>query len=184
MITTKKELKEYLYAEKDIYLPKKRKLEWIVTSDNKYALYKYVKYLRYTEYYYNTRKKFLHKPMYVYYRRRKCVLGRKLGVEMWENTFSKGLRIEHAGNIVVNGHSRIGENCILHGSNCIGNSGVSSASPRLGNNIRVGVGAKIIGDVNIADNVVIAAGAVVVKSCDIEGAVLAGVPAKVIKIKS
>ena len=183
MITNKKKLKEYLIFEKNIYLPKSRKIEWILTADNRYYLFKYVKYLRCTEYYYNTRNRFLHKLKYAYFRRKKCILGRKLGIEMWENTFAKGLRIEHAGNIVINGHSQIGENCILHGSNCIGNSGIGSATPRLGNNIRVGVGAKIIGDVELADNITVAAGAVVVKSCLIEGAVLAGVPAQVVKIK-
>ena len=83
---------------------------------------------------------------------------------------------------MVNGHCRIGENCYLHGSNCIGNNGKTSAVPRLGNNVRVGVGAKIIGDVELADNVTVAAGAIVVKSCLIEGAVLAGVPAQIVKI--
>lgn len=36
----------------------------------------------------------------------------------------------------------------------------------------------------IADDVVIAAGAVVIESCLIKGAVLAGVPAKCVKVKS
>ena len=41
--------------------------------------------------------------------------------------------------------------------------------------------AKIIGDVKIADNIVIGAGAVVVDSCEIPGSVLVGVPARKIK---
>ena len=77
--------------------------------------------------------------------------------------------------------SKIGKNCKLHGSNCIGNDGKSLAAPVIGDNVRLGVGAKVIGDVHIADDVIIAAGAVVIDSCDIKGATLAGVPAKVVK---
>jgi len=181
-ISTKKELKECLEKEREFYLPKKFALEWKLTSDNKYKLYQYVRLLRLTEYHYNTRKNPIHKLLYAWYRRRKNIAGRKLGIEMWENTFASGLKIEHAGNIVVNGHSKIGENCILYGSNCIGNDGLSSPCPRIGKNVRIGVGAVVIGDVEIADNVTVAAGAVVVKSCTTEGAVLAGVPAKIVKI--
>ena len=181
MILTKKDLKDYLSKEREFYLPKKTALEWILTSDNRYKIYKYVRLLRITEYHYNNKKNILHKLLYALYRRKKNIAGRKLGIEIWENSFARGLQIAHSGNIVVNGHSRIGKNCILHGSNCIGNNGKTSPSPILGNNVRVGVGAKIIGGVELADNVTVAAGAVVVKSCLTKGAVLAGVPAKVVK---
>lgn len=182
MILTKNELKTCLAKEKARYLPKDRATEWRLTSDNRYKTYRFVRLLRLTEYHYNNRKNPFHKLMYALYRRKKNIAGRRLGLEMWENCFAPGLMIEHPGNIVVNGHSTIGENCILHGDNCIGNNGLTSASPRLGNNVRLGVGAKVIGDVELADNVIVAAGAVVVKSCLTEGAVLAGVPAKIIKI--
>lgn len=182
MITSKKQLNEYIELEREIYLPKSCRLERILESENQYKIYLFLKLLRKTEYHYNNKGKGLHKLLYAYYKRRKNILGRKLGIEMWENSFDSGLRIEHCGNIVVNGHSRIGKNCILHGSNCIGNNGITSAAPRIGDNVRLGVGAKVIGDVEIASNVVIAAGAVVVKSCYTEGAVLAGVPAQVVKV--
>ena len=42
----------------------------------------------------------------------------------------------------------------------------------------MGVGAKIIGDVLIADSVVVGAGAVVVHSIKKKGAVVVGIPAK------
>ncbi len=182
MITTKNQLKETLNMEKSFYLPKGTELEWVLTSDNKYALYRYVCYLRKTEYHYNNKSNILHKVLYGYFRRKKNILGRQLGIEMWENTFDSGLMIWHAGNIVVNGHSQIGKNCILHGDNCIGNNGKNSLCPKLGDNVRLGVGAKVIGGIQIADNVTIAAGAVVIDSCLTEHAVLAGVPAKCIKI--
>ena len=184
MIKTKAELRSCLNKEREIYLPHRNKLEIILESENRYKIYKYIKLLRKTEYHYNNKKNLFHKLMYAIKRRGKNILGRKLGIEMWENSFDEGLRIEHSGNIVVNGHARIGKNCILHGSNCIGNDGLSSMTPRIGDNVRIGVGAKIIGDVDIADNVIVAAGAVVIKSCDVPYAVLAGVPAKIVKIRS
>ena len=182
MITTVKHLKKVIEEEKKFYLPKKKKWEWILTSDNSFEIFKYLKMLRKAEYHYNNRKNIFHKIMYFFARRRKNKMGRYLGIEMWENSFDSGLKIWHAGNIVVNGKSRIGKNCILHGNNCIGNSGFGSACPRIGDNVRLGFGATVIGDIEIADNVTIAAGAVVINSCLQEHAVLAGVPAKCVKI--
>ena len=182
MITTRKSLKEVLQQEKAFYIPRKMKWEWILTSDNSVKIYKYLKNLRKAEFHYNNRKNPVHKLLYFFARRRKNKLGRLLGIEMWENSFDSGLKIWHTGNIVINGKSRIGKNCTLHGNNCIGNSGLSSKCPRIGDNVRLGFGATVIGDVEIANNVTIASGAVVVQSCLQENAVLAGVPAKVVKI--
>ena len=109
-------------------------------------------------------------------------MGRKLGIEMWENTFDSGLLIYHCGNIVINGGSRIGKNCKLHGSNCVGNNGKTLENPVIGNNVRLGVGAKVIGGVQLADDITVAAGAVVIHSCLVPGAVLAGIPAKCVKV--
>lgn len=179
-INNKKRLKEVLIIEKNIYLAKEGLLEKILTQDISVYIYRYVKLLRKTEYYHNVQGAW-HKLMYILYRRRKNRLGMKLGIEIWDNTFDEGLTIYHAGNIVINGMSKIGKNCKLHGSNCIGNDGKSLAAPVIGDNVRIGVGAKVIGDVHIADDIIIAAGAVVIDSCDIKGATLAGVPAKVVK---
>lgn len=182
MITARKQLLNVIAEEKIFYVPKNKKWEWILTSDNSVRIFRYLKALRKAEYHYNNRSNIFHKLMYFFARRRKNILGRKLGIEMWENSFDSGVKIWHAGNIVVNGKSRIGKNCILHGNNCIGNSGLSSKCPKLGDNVRLGFGATVIGDVEIANNVTIAAGAVVIESCLQENAVLAGVPARCVKI--
>lgn len=57
----------------------------------------------------------------------------------------------------------------------------SNKAPIIGDNVDIGVGAKIIGPVRVADNVKIGANAVVTKSCETPSAVLIGVPAKAIK---
>lgn len=180
MITSKKSLKRILEYEKKIYIDENNKVEKLLTYDVSVQIFRYITLLRKTEYYHNS-KGFFHKVLYVLCRRNKNKLGIKLGIEIWDNTFDEGLTIYHAGNIVINGMSKIGKNCKLHGSNCIGNDGKSLAAPVIGDNVRLGVGAKVVGDVRIADNIIIAAGAVVIDSCDIKGATLAGVPAKVVK---
>ena len=48
----------------------------------------------------------------------------------------------------------------------------------IGDNVDIGVGAVIIGNIYIANNVRIGANAVVTKSCYEEGAILVGNPAK------
>lgn len=184
MISTRKQLKKYLTEERELYIPESRRIEWILTSDNRFKIYQYIRLLRLTEYHYNNRKNAFHKILYVLYRRRKNILGRELGIEMWENTFSSGLMIYHAGNIVINGGARIGKNCKLHGDNCVGNNGKTLETPVIGNNVRLGVGAKVIGNVELADDITVAAGAVVIHSCMIPGAVLAGVPARCVKVPS
>ena len=180
MITSKKSLKRILESEKKIYIDENSKVEKLLTYDVSVQIFRYIKLLRKTEYYHNSKGLF-NKVLYVLCRRYKNKLGIKLGIEIWDNTFDEGLTIYHAGNIVINGMSKIGKNCKLHGSNCIGNDGKSLAAPVIGDNVRLGVGAKVIGDVHMADDVIIAAGAVVIDSCDIKGATLAGVPAKVVK---
>lgn len=180
MIDTKKKLKECLEKEKKYYVSNKsfriRMVEWAV-QDPCVRIWKYQKALRYTEYYYyqSGLKKLI---FYTLCRRKKNRLGLKLGIEITEQSFEEGLVIFHTGNIVVNGYSRIGKNCKLHGANCIGNNGVTEETPRIGNNVDIGVGAKIIGGVEIADDIVIGAGAVVNKSFLEPGCIIAGIPAR------
>lgn len=152
----------------------------MVTHDISLQLYKFIRLLRKTEYYHNSGVG-INKILYVYYRRRKNILGMKLGIDIWDNTFDSGLTIYHAGNIVINGKSKIGKNCKLHGSNCVGNNGKNLDCPVIGDNVQIGVGAKVIGGIIIADNIKIAAGAVVVSSFKDTGITVAGVPARRVK---
>ena len=54
-------------------------------------------------------------------------------------------------------------------------------APQLGDNVYIGPGAILFGDINIANNVTIGANATVNKSFEQENVVLAGTPAKVVK---
>ena len=183
-IETKKELCRVLNIEKKIYFPNSTKAKIFETFVNyRYnIIFKYIKLLRYAEFYKNNKNKSIYYQIkYLMTERKKNKLGYKLGFEICENVCEEGLLIEHAGTIVINGEAKIGKNCKLHGQNCIGNNGKTSDAPRIGNNVDIGVGACIIGNVKIADDIVIGAGSVVVDSFFEKGIVIAGVPARKIR---
>ena len=92
----------------------------------------------------------------------------------------RGLLIEHFGGIVINSGSRIGEFCTISHCVTIGNKKPGGKSPVIGNNVYICVGAKILGDIQIGDNCIIAANAVVLDSVP-ANSIVAGIPAKVIK---
>ncbi len=179
MIRSRNELKYVLKEdEKKYFKNKKEKIKLFLLSDHDYLIWKFIVSLRYMEYHKNMN----HKLRYYIWEIRKNLLGSKYGLTMWPNCIEEGLKIWHYGSVVVNGKAKIGKNCQLHGENCIGNKGDTSVkAPVIGDNVDIGIGAKVIGDVFIANNVKIGANAVVTKSCYEEGAILVGVPAKVKK---
>lgn len=185
MLDTRKELKETLQYEKTIYRDKLGRYQCflaLLKNHPRYIVWKYVKLLRIAGYYYANRNKNPYSAfMYIFYCRRKNNLGQKLGIELNEKTFEKGLELFHTVGTVVNGDSRIGRDCKLHGNNCIGTNGYTLECPILGDNVRLGVGAKILGNVTIADNIVVAAGAVVVNSFLEKGVTIGGIPAHILK---
>jgi serine O-acetyltransferase len=74
---------------------------------------------------------------------------------------------------------RMGDNCTVNQGVTIGNVRGSPRPPILGDNVYVGAGAKILGEVNIGSNVVIAANSLVVSNVP-DNCTVAGVPARVI----
>jgi len=102
----------------------------------------------------------------------------KLGFTIMPNCIGPGLRIMHRGTIVINGNCKIGNNCTLNIDVNIGtNAGYINKIPNLGNNVYVGPGAKLFGDIYIADNCAIGANSVVNKSFLQKGSLIVGVPA-------
>lgn len=96
----------------------------------------------------------------------------------------KGFVIYHGYGLVINGFSVIGENVSVRQGCCIGNKiagdGRVSGAPVIGNRVELGVNSVLLGDIVIADDVTIGAGAVVTKNCNIQGTYV-GVPARLIK---
>lgn len=103
------------------------------------------------------------------------------------NVFGKGLLIAHLQNIVVSSNSTVGRNCCLFHGTTIGISlgkDDNGKCPVIGDGVTICAGAGVFGDIQIADDVMIASNAVVVKNIETCGAVVGGVPAKIIGMNS
>lgn len=175
MIDTRTQLKIVLNYEFNKYFPKGKKeyIKDLILASNRYYIWKYVSRLRKTEFYKNTKRTIF----YIFSLRRKNLLGKKLGFEIPENCFEKGLLIYHTGPIIVNSDAHIGEDCEIIGDCCIGNTEKGSKCPVIGNRVCIGRGVFIIGDVYVADDSIIAACALVTKKFEEKGMVLVGAPA-------
>jgi len=94
----------------------------------------------------------------------------------------KGLRIHHFGGIILHSTVELGDNCTLYHDVTIGDRGGSGDAAKIGNNVLIGAGTKIIGEITIGDNCVIGANTVVTK--DMEPATVAiGSPCRFIPRK-
>jgi len=100
------------------------------------------------------------------------------GIELpCEVPIGKGFVIEHSGGIVVSGFARFGDNCRIRNGVVIGLSRVSDpCAPQFGNNVDIGAGAKVLGNIRIGNNVLIGANAVVLTDVP-DNSLAVGVPA-------
>lgn len=89
-----------------------------------------------------------------------------------------GVFIDHGMGLVIGETAVVGDNCVLYHGVTLGANTFEKVDrhPKLGNNVIVYAGAKIIGPVKIGDHTVIAANAVVVKDAP-PYSKLIGVPA-------
>lgn len=88
-----------------------------------------------------------------------------------------GLYLPH-GNVVVDGMVRIGRNCIIGPWVTVGTRG-SVAGPRIGDDVFIGTGAKVLGAITIGDGARIGANAVVLHDVP-AGTTVTGIPAHAI----
>lgn len=104
---------------------------------------------------------------------------KKTGCEIGESIkIGKGLRISHPVGIVISGGATIGENLIIQSGVVIGtNRDEIDKYPIIGNNVYIGSGAKILGNISIGNNVIIGANAVVIKDVS-DNEIVGGIPAK------
>jgi serine O-acetyltransferase len=103
-----------------------------------------------------------------------CIIGR--GAE-----FGPGFVLIHSLGVVINGSVRGGENVKIEHLVTIGAE--KNQSPTLGNDVFIGAGAKILGNVTIGNFARIGANAVVLESIP-DHATAVGIPAKVVKIRT
>lgn len=100
------------------------------------------------------------------------------GIELpCEVKVGKGFVIEHSGGIVVSGFASFGDNCRIRNGVVIGLSRVEDpCAPQFGDNVDIGAGAKVLGNIRIGNNVLIGANAVVITDVP-SNSIAVGVPA-------
>lgn len=109
----------------------------------------------------------------------------KYGIELPRKTkVGEGLYIGHFGGIIISSATIIGDYCNISQGVTIGvaGRGEKRGCPIIGNDVYIGSGAKIIGNIKIGNNVAIGANAVVTKDVP-DNAVVGGVPAKIISME-
>lgn len=182
MISSKEDYLKYLEQDKKALGIKPMGFgQEIINLFSPNPIWKFQKTLRKVEYYNNCKNSGIFKIYLYFLRFRLKNISIKLGFTIPPNVFGPGLAIVHYGTIIVNSGAKIGANCRLHACVNIGASGGGSLAPLIGNNVYIAPGAKIYGDITIANNIAIGANAVVNKSFDEEGIFIAGNPATKIK---
>ena len=78
----------------------------------------------------------------------------------------KRLFIDHGMGIVIGETATIGNNCTIYHGVTLGGTGKETMKrhPDIGNNVIIGAGAKVLGAINIGDNVKVGANATVTKN--------------------
>ncbi|MGE5197312.1 MAG: serine O-acetyltransferase EpsC [Deltaproteobacteria bacterium] len=94
----------------------------------------------------------------------------------------KGLFIDHGMGVVIGETSIIGDNVLLYQGVTLGGTGLTRGKrhPTIGNNVVIGTGAKVLGDITVGDNSYIGANAVVIKDVPANSTVV-GVPGRITK---
>jgi serine O-acetyltransferase len=94
----------------------------------------------------------------------------------------KGLFIDHGMGIVIGETAIIADNVLLYQGVTLGGTGVEKGKrhPTIGNNVVIGAGAKVLGNITIGDNSYIGANAVVIKDVPPNSTVV-GVPGRITK---
>ena len=173
MLQTKAQLKEFLKEEETIYGKKWYYFLPIYLTEQQ-ILYKHMLYLRKAEYAFNC-----HKLTRYWHLVRLLRIQTRYGINIPLNVVDIGFELVHLGSVIINADAHIGQYCKVHPGVCIGAN--HGKAPTVGSRVYIGPGAKLFGDIVLADEIQVGANAVVNMSCDIKGATLAGVPARVVR---
>ncbi len=93
-----------------------------------------------------------------------------------------GFFIDHGMGVVIGETAEIGENVTLYQGVTLGGTGLDRGKrhPTLGNDVVIGAGAKVLGNIHLGNNVKVGAGSVVVHSVPANCTVV-GVPAEIVR---
>ncbi len=186
MIESRQDLKYYILEDRKRMLASGIPTikDWLLNNE-KWYVYRYLTALRHVEYFLNKgggTKVFDIRFLYWWYVYKKLCFRMKYNIA--PNTTGPGLMIYHSGDFIwVGGACKIGRNCTLRPGVVFGRKTVKPTPDPVvvGDNVDFGIGARIIGSVKIGNNVKVGANSVVTKDIP-DNAIVAGVPAKIIKI--
>ena len=93
-----------------------------------------------------------------------------------------GFFIDHGMGVVIGETTVIGENVTIYQGVTLGGTGTQRGKrhPTLGDNVVVGAGAKVLGNINIGSGVKVGAGSVVINSVP-DNCTVVGVPAEIVR---
>jgi serine O-acetyltransferase len=96
----------------------------------------------------------------------------------------EGVFIDHGMGVVIGETAEVGNYVTLYQGVTLGGTSLQKVKrhPTLGNNVVVGVGAKVIGAITIGDNTRIGAGSVVIKSAP-PNATVVGNPGRIVSVR-
>ncbi len=95
--------------------------------------------------------------------------------------FGKGIMLDHATGFVVGETATVGDNCSFLHAVTLGGSGKETGDrhPKIGDNVLIGAGAKVLGNIKIGHCSRVAAGSVVLAEVP-PNVTVAGVPARIV----
>lgn len=99
----------------------------------------------------------------------------------YSTKIGKGSKFAYGAiGVVLHSQTIIGDKVIIGQGVTIGRQLDPDGIPKIGNNVYISAGARILGGITIGNNVIIGANAVVIKDVP-DNSIVAGVPAKIIK---
>lgn len=180
MITNRQDLNYFLSEDLKRFNNKKPNLKDYLLHNEVWYIFRYIKHLRYIEYYKN-RNRLLFLWHFFKYKR----LGFQLRITIYPGTVGAGFRIYHVGDFIhIGPNVRIGKNCTILPGVVFGNKTEKGDKNKVivGDNCYFGLGVKIFGNIKIGNNVTIGANAIVTHDVP-DNAIIGGIPAKIIKFK-
>lgn len=94
----------------------------------------------------------------------------------------KNLFIDHGCGVVIGETAIIGDNVLIYHGVTLGGTGKEKGKrhPTIGNNVMIGSGAKVLGNIEIGDFVKIGANSIVLESVP-SNCTVVGIPGKIVK---
>lgn len=100
-------------------------------------------------------------------------------------TLGAGILIDHGMGVVIGETAELGDRITIYHGTTLGGTGKEKGKrhPTVGDNVVIGAGSKVLGNIKIGSNSKIGANSVVLDDVP-EGATVVGIPGKVVKINN